>query len=81
MRPPDRPCPLHRLMDADMGMAVAFVARAAERARARQATSTGGATPHLTARLPEAVKVEAREEAARLVGVSPRYVSDAKAVR
>lgn len=48
-------------------------------ARKRQATSTGGATPQLKENLPEAV--QARDEAGRLLDVSGRSVSEAKAIR
>jgi len=49
-----------------------------EEARKRQATSTGGADPQLTEKFPEAEKGEARQKAAKLAGVNPQYISDAK---
>lgn len=49
-------------------------------ARKRQATSTGGANPQLTATLPEAEKGEAREKAAKEAGISPRTVQKASNV-
>ncbi len=64
-------------------VALAFEARAAERAKERQEATRakpgeriGGGTNATTF----ADTGKAREEAASLVGVSPRYVSDAKAV-
>lgn len=50
-------------------------------AKKRQATSTGGSKPQLTAQMPEAAKGEAREQAAKAFGVSPRYISEAKAIK
>lgn len=52
-----------------------------QQAKERQATSTGGVNPQLTAKLPEADSGESREHAARAVGVAARYVSDAKHIR
>ena len=49
-------------------------------ARARQATSTGGASPQLKEILPEAAG-QARDQAGAAVGVSGRYVSEAKEIR
>lgn len=50
----------------------------AARAKERQATSTGGANPQLTAKLPEAEKGETRDELSRLSGVSSRNISKVK---
>lgn len=47
-------------------------------AKARQATSTGGASPQLRANLPEAAR--ARDTAAKAVNVSPRSVESASKV-
>jgi ParB-like chromosome segregation protein Spo0J len=52
----------------------------AERAKKRQTTSTGGTKPQLMEKIPEAEKGEARERAAKAVGASPHYVSDAKKI-
>jgi hypothetical protein len=47
-------------------------------ARERQATSTGGASPQLKEKIPEAEKGQARDHAATLFQTNPRYVQDAK---
>ena len=47
-----------------------------DEAKARQATSAGGAKTQLTEKIPEAGKGEARVQAAKIVGVNPHYVSD-----
>ena len=53
-----------------------------ERAKERQATSTGGSDPQLVANLPQAAPAKARDQAAALVNVSPRSVqSAAKVIR
>jgi hypothetical protein len=53
----------------------------AAEAKARQATSTGGAKPQLKAIVPQAGKRQARDEAAKATGASPRYTQDAKAIK
>jgi N6-adenosine-specific RNA methylase IME4 len=53
----------------------------AEEAKVRQATGKSGRGQPLTVILPEAVKGEAREQAADMFNVSPRYVSEAKRIR
>lgn len=58
-------------------MAVASLPHFEEEAKKRQSAG-GGAVP---AKLPEAVKGESRDQAAAAVGVSPRYVSDAKKIQ
>lgn len=65
---------------------LAFVALEIERveagmAKERQATSTGGSNPQLKELIPEAEEGQARDKAAALVGVNPRYVSDAKRIQ
>lgn len=50
-------------------------------ARERQATSTGGARPQLVAKMPQAGKGKARDAAGALVGVSGRYVQEAKRIQ
>jgi len=50
-------------------------------AKARQVTSTGGNSPQLTEKVPEAEKGEAREQAASLFNTNPHYVSDAKKLK
>ena len=52
-----------------------------EEAKERLKTSTGGSEPRPVAKLPQAENGKAREKAAEAVGVSPRYVSDAKKLR
>lgn len=65
----------------------AFVAIEIERilakeAKERQALSPGGKGSRLlTERIPEAIKGEAREQAAKIVGVNPHYVTDAKKIQ
>lgn len=64
---------------------LAFVALEIEKyeageAKKRQATSTGGGNPQLVALMPEAETGKARDKAAQAVGVSPRYVQDAKKI-
>ncbi len=61
---------------------LAFVALEVEkveaaRAKVRQSTSTGGATPQLVEKIPQADSGKARDKAAAAVGANPRYVSDA----
>lgn len=59
-----------------------YEASAKERQRAAGGDKVSGhAKEALPANLPEAVKGEAREHAAKLVGVSPRTISDAKAIK
>lgn len=50
------------------------------RARYRQATSSGGNVPQLTATLPEAEKGETREKVSAAVGMKPRTYEKAKAI-
>lgn len=50
-------------------------------AKERLKTSTGGAAPRPTQKVAEAAKGEAREKAAKSVGVNRQYVSDAKKIK
>jgi hypothetical protein len=52
----------------------------ASEARKRQATSTGGLTPKLVEKLPQAATGKARDKAGKLLQVSGRYVQDAKKI-
>jgi hypothetical protein len=59
-------------------LAVEIEKQLAVEAKKRQATSTGGSKPQLQQFFAEADKGQARERAAEMVGVSPRYVQDAQ---
>lgn len=52
----------------------------ASEARKRQSTSTGGASPQLVEKMPQAAKGKARDKAGELLKVSGRYVQDAKRI-
>jgi hypothetical protein len=52
----------------------------AAEARRRQSTSSGGESPQLVEKLPQADKGKAREKAGELLKVSGRYVQDAKKI-
>jgi ParB-like chromosome segregation protein Spo0J len=52
----------------------------AAEARKRQSTSSGGKSPQLVERLPQAAKGKARDKAGELLKVSGRYVQDAKRI-
>ena len=60
------------------GVATNMLPLLEKEARERQATSTGGINPQLVANLPQADKGKSRDQAAEIVGVSARYVSDMK---
>jgi hypothetical protein len=52
----------------------------ASEAKKRQATNTGGPTPQLVEKLPQAAQGKARDKAGKLLQVSGRYVQDAKKI-
>lgn len=71
----------HLTQGQKAALAVDILPALAEEAQKRLATSTGGSSPRPRAKIPEAEKGRARDKAAEVVGVSPRYVADAKKLK
>jgi hypothetical protein len=73
---------VRRHLTASQRAAIALEAEKllASEARKRQASSTGGPTPRLVEKLPQAAKGKARDKAGKLLQVSGRYVQDAKRI-
>ena len=71
----------HLTQSQKAATAVNFLPLLEQEAKARLKTSTGGTIPRPTALMPEAAKGEARQQAAKMMKVGARYVSDAKQIQ
>ena len=70
----------HLTQSQKAAAAVGFLPLLEQEAKERQSTSTGGNAPQLMAKLPQA-EGTARQQAAKMMKVGARYVSDAKQIQ